>query len=110
MTSCFEFSDVITCYLWRSCRYRWIYNDSPLDLESTNGRVVIQSGNGTLVFQRPTATDDGVYQCLAYNILGTAASVKVSFQHACKLIVAPLTYRMQSKLENTHTSQTSANA
>jgi len=55
--------------------YRWTFNNAPFDPSGNDGRIAIQPGVGTLIFAQPLARDEAYYQCLAYNVVGTALSV-----------------------------------
>jgi len=82
---------LILCYaivLWLFCSYRWLYNDSPLNVSDTGGRISLAADSGTLVFTETTAQDEGIYQCVAYNALGTALSEKVHLRQASTSLVA----------------------
>jgi len=65
--------------------YHWLYNDAPLHLRFNDGRIALWSG--TLTFARVVAEDEGYYQCVAYNAVGTALSDKVNLRRASKYYV-----------------------
>jgi len=60
--------------------YKWTYNGAPFDPSGNDGRIAIQPGSGTLIFAQPIERDEAYYQCLAYNIVGTALSDKVNLR------------------------------
>ena len=74
--------------LWLFCSYRWLYNDFPLNVSDSGGRISLAADSGTLVFTETTAQDEGIYQCVAYNALGTALSEKVHLRQASTSLVA----------------------
>ncbi|RWS23500.1 neuronal cell adhesion molecule-like protein, partial [Leptotrombidium deliense] len=53
--------------------YRWIKNDSPFDV-SANPRITRFPRVGTIKFDPTSPDDEGYYQCIAENILGTSLS------------------------------------
>jgi len=68
--------------------YRWQYNDAPLDVSATGGRIRLATDSGTLIFTETTAEDEGIYQCIAYGAAGTAVSGKVILLQKSKLSCA----------------------
>ena len=62
------------------CSYNWTYNGMKFDPSGAGGRIAIQPGSGTLIFARPIERDEAYYQCLAYNVVGTALSDKVDLR------------------------------
>jgi len=57
------------------------------DPSGNDGRIAIQPGVGTLIFARPLERDEGIYQCLAQNQVGTALTVKINLRQACECCV-----------------------
>ena len=57
------------------------------DPSGNDGRIAIQPGVGTLIFARPLERDEGIYQCLAQNQVGTALTVKINLRQACKYCI-----------------------
>lgn len=49
-------------------------------------RIIQSKENGTLLFKRFVAKDEGIYQCKAFNDNGTAFSEFVSLRQACNLL------------------------
>ena len=62
--------------------YKWKMNDKDFDPSGNDGRIAIQPGVGTLIFARPIERDEGIYQCLGQNQVGTALTVKVDMKIA----------------------------
>ncbi|PAA80574.1 hypothetical protein BOX15_Mlig006634g9, partial [Macrostomum lignano] len=60
----------------------WKRNEQEFDWTKNSGRYKKYPGAGTLVFISPGEDDDGIYQCLAKNDLGVAASVKTVLRRA----------------------------
>lgn len=60
----------------------WKRNEQEFDWTKNSGRYKKYPGAGTLVFISPGKDDDGIYQCLAKNDLGVAASVKTVLRRA----------------------------
>jgi len=60
-------------------------NEKDFDPSGNDGRIAIQPGVGTLIFAKPLARDEAIYQCFAYNVVGTALTVKVNLRQASKL-------------------------
>ena len=50
-------------------------------------KIVQKPGEGTLVFSKLEESDEGTYQCEAYNSNGTAVSRPTRLQHTCKFIL-----------------------
>ncbi|RWS30544.1 neuronal cell adhesion molecule-like protein [Leptotrombidium deliense] len=55
-------------------KFTWIKNGLPFDYVAYDKRISQQPKRGTLVFTKPDAVDEGLYQCFADNIHGTAVS------------------------------------
>ena len=55
-------------------------NEEEFEPSGNDGRIAIQPGVGTLIFARPLARDEAIYQCVATNIAGTALSVKIDLR------------------------------
>lgn len=53
--------------------YRWTKNGEPLVWQADE-RFSLEEGTGNLLLSEPTIKDNGLYQCFAYNDLGTAAA------------------------------------
>lgn len=49
-------------------------------------RIAQRPGEGSFVFSKLTAADEGVYQCEATNDNGTAISEKITLQQTCKFL------------------------
>ena len=47
--------------------YSWQMNEKDFDPSGNDGRIAIQPGVGTLIFARPLARDEAIYQCFANN-------------------------------------------
>ena len=78
-------------------RFRWVKYDmdgtNPVDLDVNDPRVTLFDGNLEIgnpkdpnveSQQLVSADDEGVYQCIAENIYGSALSKKMKAQLACK--------------------------
>ena len=59
-------------------------DEKDFDPSGNDGRIAIQPGVGTLIFARPLERDEGIYQCLAQNQVGTALTVKFNLRQACE--------------------------
>ena len=55
-------------------------NDEVFQPSGNDGRIAIQPGVGTLIFARPLARDEAIYQCKAENEAGLALTVKVDLR------------------------------
>ncbi|KAK7071202.1 hypothetical protein SK128_003822 [Halocaridina rubra] len=53
--------------------YRWNRNGEPIVFQA-DPRMELEPGTGNLLISDPTLEDNGLYQCFAYNELGTATS------------------------------------
>ncbi|KAK4304127.1 hypothetical protein Pmani_023922 [Petrolisthes manimaculis] len=53
--------------------YRWTKNGEPLRWEADN-HLSLEDNTGNLLITDPTLKDNGMYQCFAFNDLGTASS------------------------------------
>ncbi|RWS06138.1 neuronal cell adhesion molecule-like protein [Dinothrombium tinctorium] len=58
-------------------KFRWIKNGLPFDYVAYDKRISQTQKRGTLVFTKPDSVDEGLYQCFAENIHGTAVSNSV---------------------------------
>ncbi|XP_053627281.1 hemicentin-2 isoform X3 [Cherax quadricarinatus] len=56
-----------------SPKYRWTKNNKTLIWE-VDPRFSLEEGTGNLLISDPTMDDNGLYQCFAYNNLGTAVA------------------------------------
>ncbi|XP_060809153.1 hemolin [Amyelois transitella] len=54
-------------------KYKWTKNGQPLNLKD-NANIVQRQNEGTLVFLRPSISDEGAYQCLGESQYGTAST------------------------------------
>ncbi len=59
-------------------------DDKDFDPSGNDGRVAIQPGVGTLIFANPLQRDEGFYQCIATNRVGTAITIRTFLRRACK--------------------------
>ncbi|VDN56431.1 unnamed protein product [Dracunculus medinensis] len=60
--------------------YRWKKDGKPFNLEMYSDRIAQKPSEGSFVFSKLTAADEGVYQCEATNDNGTAVSEKIILQ------------------------------
>ncbi|PVD25037.1 hypothetical protein C0Q70_15534 [Pomacea canaliculata] len=74
----------ITCEAHGSPRpvYTWKRNGIDFSPSGNDDRVVQLQNIGTLVFTKPEAKDEGIFQCFATNNYGVSASVKVNLREA----------------------------
>nr|XP_045619391.1 hemicentin-2-like isoform X1 [Procambarus clarkii] len=56
-----------------SPKYRWTKDDKAF-IWQADPRISMEEGTGNLLISDPTMDDNGLYQCFAYNDLGTAVS------------------------------------
>jgi hypothetical protein len=62
-----------------SCRYQWLRNGEPLNLNLPNIKLLAE---GTIEILQASILDEGYYQCLAENQYGTAVSNVIRLQRA----------------------------
>jgi len=55
--------------------YHWQMNEKDFDPSGNDGRIAIQPGVGTLIFARPLARDEAIYQCFANNTVRARTAV-----------------------------------
>ena len=72
------------------CRYSWKKDGVLVDFEASRGKIIMLPGVGTITIPRPTASDDGVYQCFAGNPFGVAVSTKISLKAAGRYSLSAL--------------------
>jgi len=72
------------CSEWSLCyfRYKWERNGAYFNPSGNDARIVQLPGQGTIVFNRPEAKDEGIYQCFADNGYGVATTIRVSLREA----------------------------
>nr|AJG03076.1 hemolin [Ectropis obliqua] len=63
----------------KNVKYSWLKNGKPLSLSSD---VTQRKNEGTLEFRKPTAADEGSYQCSAETEHGVATARPISFRRA----------------------------
>ncbi|VDN18635.1 unnamed protein product [Gongylonema pulchrum] len=63
--------------------YKWRKNGKPFNLAMFSDRIAQRPGEGSFVFSKLTAADEGVYQCEATNDNGTAISEKITLEQTC---------------------------
>jgi len=63
-------------------RYVWKKDGEELDTGSEQSKYIVQPPGGSIIIKRPSAEDDGVYQCFARNEFGTAVSIKTTVKRA----------------------------
>ena len=63
-------------------RYVWKKDGQQLDTDSGQSKYIIQSPGGSIIIKRPSAEDDGEYQCFASNEFGTAVTIKTQVRKA----------------------------
>ena len=64
------------------CRYEWTKNGEPLTITGVD--IKKEPGVGTVIIEAPTEDHEGLFQCKATNIYGTAVSVKTNLKAARK--------------------------
>ena len=65
-------------------RYRWLKDGKDYEPIGYAGRVAVQPGVGTLIFYDPLKRDEGFYECVAENIMGSAISIKSYLRVSCE--------------------------
>nr|CRZ21968.1 Bm8012 [Brugia malayi] len=63
--------------------YKWKKNGKPFNLALYSDRIAQRPNEGSFVFSKLTAADEGVYQCEATNDNGTAISEKITLKQTC---------------------------
>jgi len=69
-------------YYYVMFRYVWKKDGEELDTSSEQSKYVIEPPGGSITIKRPSAEDDGVYQCFARNEFGIAVSIKTTVKRA----------------------------
>ena len=73
---------------WRSerrrvwSRYQWTKNDRPLVVNGLGVQQVVGRGTLILTDDQPTGQHNGVYQCFASNLHGTAVADRIHLRRA----------------------------
>ncbi|XP_063631852.1 hemolin-like [Cydia splendana] len=58
--------------------YTWTKNGKPFPVNEKSQDIKMRAGEGTLIFNNPKDSDEGVYQCLATSTEGVAGSRPIS--------------------------------